>query len=92
MCAVNAWILWRRNNPEIYMALFDFKQAIAEHLCKDGKVSVSRKRGRSGSIRDGTPFSYEFSGSPNPTISETPKTIRAKKSQASGFAVELSTN
>lgn len=42
MCVVNAWILWRRKSEQ-YMALFDFKLAIAEHLCKVGK---SKKRGR----------------------------------------------
>lgn len=58
-CIVNAWLLWRRKpHNEYYMPLFDFKQSIAEHLCKAGK-SLSRKRGRPTNSQNqtGTPTS-----------------------------------
>jgi hypothetical protein len=43
---VNAWILWRKHNDDVYMPLADFKIAIADALCKAGKT-VTPKRGRS---------------------------------------------
>lgn len=63
MCIVNAWILWRRNNPNNYMPLFDFRQAVSEHLRKSGKAVSIRKRGRPcNQSRDGTPISYTGHG------------------------------
>lgn len=56
MSIVNAWLLWRRINTDIYMALYDFKLAVSEHLRKSGKGIISRKRGRP-SDRVGTPTS-----------------------------------
>lgn len=44
LACVNSWLLWRRNNS-YYMPLVDFKVAVADALCKAGKV-VSKKRGR----------------------------------------------
>ncbi|CAG4946693.1 unnamed protein product [Parnassius apollo] len=77
MCVVNAWILWRRNNPEVYMCLFDFKQAVSEHLRKSGKTVIARKRGRPGNHgKDGTPDSRH--GNPalsNPDAPTIPKKI-----------------
>lgn len=63
MCAVNAWLLWRRCHEE-YLPLYDFKLAVSEHLRKVNKT-FSKKRGRPStrdsakntptSSRDGTP-------------------------------------
>lgn len=41
LACVNSWLLWRRNNS-YYMPLVDFKVAVADALCKAGKV-VSKK-------------------------------------------------
>lgn len=42
MCAVNAWLLWRRKTDQ-YMSLFDFKLAISEHFARLAKASQEKE-------------------------------------------------
>ncbi|XP_055852309.1 piggyBac transposable element-derived protein 3-like isoform X2 [Episyrphus balteatus] len=62
MCIVNAWILWRKNNPEEYMTLFDFKLAVSDHLCKSGKVAIRREL--TDQCSDRTPLTYKSRANP----------------------------
>lgn len=73
LCVVNAWILWRKNS-DVYMALFDFKMAVAEHFCKVGKT-YNKKKGRPAS-NTGTPKSTKRTSDSGPS---TPTSIQQKK-------------
>jgi len=42
LSVVNAWLLWRRANPTLYMPLSDFKAEVAECLCKAGKQTEKK--------------------------------------------------
>lgn len=80
LCAVNAWILWRRKNTNEYLSLFNFKQAISEHLCKAGK-SLPRKRGRPSLAASRSEESPTTSRGGSPAVSNpgTPTSKRIRK-------------
>lgn len=83
MSIVNAWILWRRKTGE-YLPLFDFKQCVAEHLCKVGK-SVQKKRGRPSTLvnpssnRTGTPTNGRVGTPTNADISPAKKVRKCSR-------------
>lgn len=62
------------------MPLFDFRQAVSEHLRKSGKAVSIRKRGRPcNQSRDGTPISFTGHGSPASSNPGTPSTNSPSK-------------
>lgn len=72
MCIVNAWLLWRRHNDDMYMPLYDFKLVISEHYRKAGKV-ITKKRGRPSA--SGTPTTSK-TGTPTASQTGTPTASR----------------
>lgn len=71
MCIVNSWLLWRRNNDDMYMALYDFKLVISEHYRKAGKV-ITKKRGRPSA----SPTCEEYPAPPRTKARKTPARIQ----------------
>jgi len=41
---VDAWLLWRRANPTLYMPLSTLKAEVAECLCKAGQQTERERR------------------------------------------------